>query len=200
MWGRHSRHTAYPTANCWHFVTVVIKRKSMSSHTFIERSSMPSPTGGMQWKCTMICKLLYVATVVACRVGEHQHWLAHRCSLYQNAHTAWSVKLWGQENGDIYGLMAGGAYMAYWVGHIWLKWVGHMWFIGWGICGLLGGTYMAYWVGHIWLKWVEHIWLKWVGELWQSKLLGKCLDDPFGYIPDISITTMQPRNSPELDM
>ena len=28
------------------------------------------------------------------------------------------------------------------------------------------------------------------------KLLGKCLDDPLGYIPDISITTMQPRNSP----
>ena len=127
MWGRHSRHTAYPTANCWHFVTVVIKRKSMSSHTFIERSSMPSPTCGMQWQCTMICKLLYVATVVVCRVGEHQHWLAHRCSPYQNAHTAWSVKLWGQGNGDIYGLMASGAYMAYWVGHIWLKWVEHIW-------------------------------------------------------------------------
>ena len=60
-----------------------------------------------------------------CQVGEHQHRLAHQCSPCKNFAHTWSVKLniirlweWA-----IYSLM-GGAFITWWVWHLWLKWVG----------------------------------------------------------------------------
>ena len=63
-----------------------------------------------------------------CRMGEHQHLLAHHCSPREKFSHTWNVKF--KHNG------------------IW----------EWGISGLLGGAFLAYWLGHLWFKWVRQLW------------------------------------------
>ena len=64
-----------------------------------------------------------------CRVEELQHQLAHQCS--PNIIGIWE---WG-----ICGLM-GGAFMAYWVGHLWLNGRAFISLNGWDIYGLMSGA------------------------------------------------------------
>ena len=69
-----------------------------------------------------------IPLAVVCRVGEHQHRLAHRCSPCEKFVHTWSVKL--KHNGDMG------------MGHLWLI-MEHLWLNGWGIHDLMGGAFMA---------------------------------------------------------
>ena len=76
-----------------------------------------------------------------CRVGEHQHRLAHQRSPFEKFIHTWSVKL------HIMGIWEWGIYGLQWVGNLWLN--------GWGILWhIMGGPVMSF---RVWL------WLKWVG-------------------------------------
>ena len=57
----------------------------------------------------------------------------------------------------IYHLMSG-AFMAYWVGHLYHLMDGaFMSLNGWGICHVMGGAFVTEWAGHLSLYWVGHL-------------------------------------------
>ena len=107
--------TAHARLLCFQYTDNVIEAAVRLSPTQII-AELLNYRDTAQLYCT--CDCCYSNAV--CRVGEHQHWLAHQCSICEDFHIYIECEItiqWDMGWG-IHGLYK-------WVGHLWLKWVGH---------------------------------------------------------------------------